>query len=436
MGTVMREKSFSQLFLGLNAALASAFVIYLFLSRQRQPAVETTTFPAPMTNKALSPILAAVAKSNAFKTNSLTAALTNASVATPAETNSVSNAIPPKPVFVQRQFNWQSVEADEYRTYLDSLRAVGCPEDKVRMIALADINELFDKKRVKDAVAHDIQWWRGEPELTIATSLQEKGRQLEDERRALIGRLLGQEVAEAQRSEAMLWNAVQLTGPVLGALPIPKHNEVQEICARSMERQQAAFWARANEGQPLNQVEMAKLREQTRSDLRKVLNDDGMEEFLLRYSHNANRLRQELRGMNPTPEEFRKIFRSVDTLEHQLQLAFGGPEALSETQRERYERQRDAAIKAAIPADRYQAYLFTKDPLYRQAQTMAQQYSAPADAIPAIYQLAKANEGRRQKIMRDTALTPQQKAEAINALNLEQQGAVQKIVSEMKQPNR
>ena len=430
--TGMRDKSLLQLFLVLNVAMAGAFVTYLFLSHQRQPDVVTTSFTASATNKAISSILTAVAQSNFFKTN-----VTAIPVATkvPATNNEVSvtasNVEPVKPVFVQRKFTWQDVETNEYRSYLDSLRAVGCPEDKVRSIALADINALFGAKRVKEAVTHDIQWWRGEPELALANALQEKGRQLEEERRALIARLLGPEAAEAERSETMLWNAVQLTGPVLGALPVDEHNEVQEICARSMERHQAAFWARANEGQPLNQVEMAKLRDQTRSDLRKVLNDEGMEEFLLRYSHNANRLRQALRGFDPTPEEFRKIFRGIDPIEHQIQMEYGGPEALSEAQRERYERQRDAGIRAALTPERYQAYLLTKDPLYRQAQMMAMQYGASSQAILPIYQMTKVNEAKRQKIMRDASLTPQQKTEALNTVNLEQQRSVQQIVSEM-----
>jgi hypothetical protein len=102
-----------------------------------------------------------------------------------------------------------------------------------------------------------------------------------------------------------------------------------------------------------------------------------MEEFLLRYSHNSEQLRTELSGLNPTPDEFRKVFRAIDPLDHQLQMEFGGPESLSQQQRERHERQRDAAIKEAFGPKRYQEYLATKDPAYRQAQLTARQYGAP-----------------------------------------------------------
>jgi len=178
---------------------------------------------------------------------------------------------------------------------------------------------------------------------------------------------------------------------------------------------------------------MAKLRENTRSELRKVLSPLEVEEFVLRYSHNAHQLRDELRGIDPTPEEFRKVFRATDPIDHQVQLEFGGGEGMSEKQRERYERERETALRESLGSERYQAYLLTKDPLYRQALLTAQQYGAPPKAIMPIYQMAKMSETRRQKIMQDANLTPQQKSEAINAVNLEQQRSVQQIVSQAAQ---
>jgi hypothetical protein len=427
----MRERNLLYLFLGLNVALAGAFMIYLFLSTNRQPEVVATSFvPAGKTN-----VDTPRPEARSPKPNQI-AGTTNKAAPSPtpvAQTNVIAAApAAPKPVFTAKKFNWQDVEADAYRAYIESLRGVGCPDDKIRTIVLADVNELFDKKRTREAVQHDMQWWRAEAlNAALVNVLQERGRALEEERTALIARLLGQEAADAEKSETLVWSSVQLSGPVLGSLPPKTHNEVQEICARSMERHQTYFWSRVNEGQPMNQVEMARLREQTRADLRKVLNDDQVEEFVLRYSHNAARLRDELRGFEPTPEEFRKIFRVTDPLEHQMQMEFGGIEAMSEKQRERFDRQRDEAIRDALTPQRYQAYSLTKDPLYRQAQMVALQYGAPPKAILPIYQMTKLNESKRQQIINDAKLTPQQKSEALNAMNIEQQQRIQRIVTEL-----
>jgi len=423
----MRERNLFHLFLGLNVALAGAFVAYLFLAHSGQPKVVSTSFPAgAKTNASTNAALAGVANAGDRKTNAPPAALRGTNE---IQTNALASVLParPKPAFTDKKFTWEQVESEEYPNYLASLRAVGCPEERVRNIALADINDLFAKKRVKAAVEHDTQWWRSESEYLMVNTLQEAGRVLEEERRRLVARLLGPEAAENEKSDALLWSSVPLTGPVLGSLPPDAHNAVQEICARSLERQQGA-WVRGNDGQPLNPVEMAKLREQTRSDLRRVLDGEQMEEFLLRYSYNAHQLHGELRGFDPSPDEFRKILRATDPIDHQLQLDYGSVEALSEKQRQRLISQRDAAVKEALTPERYALYLLTKDPLYRQAQFSAAQYGAPPKAILPIYEMNKSNDSKRKKIMSDAALTPQQRTEALNALYQEQMRSLQQIV--------
>jgi hypothetical protein len=120
----------------------------------------------------------------------------------------------------------------------------------------------------------------------------------------------------------------------------------------------------------------------------------------------------------------------IDPLDHPMQLEYGGVEAMSEKQRERYERQRDAAIKEVLSPERYLAYLLTKDPLYRQAQMYAMQYGAPSRAVRPIYEMTKTVESKRQKIINDASLTPQQKSEALQAVSVEQQQHIQRIISE------
>jgi len=414
----MRERSLLYLFLALNGLLAGAFAIYLFLSTHRQPKILAGSLPVT-TNK--------VGKT----TNSAPKPAVVATAPAPAPTNSSpAPVVAAAPTPSAKTFGWQDVESPDYLKYVANLRLVGCPDDKIQQIIIADINQLIDQKRLKEAVTHDMPWWKVEPnQYSLVNVMQEKGRALEEERRALIEKLLGSDVAENEKSESLLWN-VQLTGPVLGALAAKTHNTVQEICQRSVERHQAYQWSRFNEGQPINQVEMAKLREQTRSDLRQVLSPQEVEEFTLRYSHNAHQLRMELAGMDPTPDEFRKIFRAIDAADHQMQLEYGSVEAMSPKQRERHERQRDAAIKDSMPQQRYQAYLMTKDQLYRQAQMTAMQYGAPSKAVMPIYQMNKANEARRQQILTNATLSAQQKNEELNRVNMDQLRALQQIVNE------
>jgi len=414
----MRDKQLWQLFLALNVALGGCFVIYLVVSANSHPKVVATNFqPAPKpAAKPAVPNLGAPAVPS------------NAGTNVPATVAS-GVAVEPGPVLSRTNFNWENLESPGYSNYLSSLRTIGCPEDKIRYILLADINEMFARKRREEAKARDMQWWKAEPDIMIANVLQQRGRQFEEERRSMIERFLGTDALENEKSEAMLWSNVQLTGEVLGGLPPEVHSTVQEICARSIDRHNGAFWSRVNEGGGVNPVEMARLREATRTDLRRILNAEQLEEFLLRYSHNSHQLRNTLRGLDPTPEEFRKVFRAIDPIDHQVQIEYGGLEALSQQQRDRYERQRDAAIRDALGPTRFKEYTVTKDPLYRQAQEMARQYNAPPKVILPIYEMNKRNEERRQSIMTNATMTAQQKAQEIQLLNQDQAKAVQLLVT-------
>lgn len=433
----MRDRDLIRLFVVLNAALAACFVAYLVMSSGGgQPGFITTNFPValPRTSVVVRTVTTQLTPApESAATNATTG--TNVATSGAADTNAVPAPIPASLQFSERRITWEQLQSDEssgtntYRMYLESLRAIGCPEEKVRYIVLADINELFSRKRLKEAVALDMQWWRSEQEPRAAGTLQEKGRGLEDERRALIAKYLGESATESERGEGLLWGHIQLTGPVLGKLSPEVHNAVQEIAARSAERSQNAQWARFNDGQTPNAVETAKMREQTRADLRRVLDAQGLEEFLLRYSLNASGLREELRGLEATPDEFRKILRATDPLDHPMQLEFGNLDALSPQQRERHLAQREAAIREALGAERFKDYLVLKDPLYRQAQSTATQYGAASRIIMPIYRQLKNSEAQRQKVLNDTTLTREQKNDEITAINADQVRKVQQLIT-------
>lgn len=327
-------------------------------------------------------------------------------------------------------FDWRHVESPEYRRYIENLRAVGCPEDKVRQIVLADIHELFDRRRLQIAVEADPPWWREAPSPILTQTLAQKGRLLEDQRRSLIELLLGRDALEAEPARLPPWCHVPLTGAVLGALPADKHALVQEICGRALERYEALRLATAEPGQPPEPLQAARHREQTRAELRQVLSPEELEEFLLRYSQVAHNLRYELAALNPTEAEFRKVFRAVDPLEHPMQLEFGSLEAMSPEQRDRFQRQRQQAIREALGPDRFQQYLLAQDPAYQAAVAWARQRNAPPESVRPIYQLARAIQARRQQVLADPNLSPEQRDQALQAIDREQAESLQKILAE------
>ena len=334
-----------------------------------------------------------------------------------------------------RVFGWKEVQTDDYLKYLANLRAIGCPESQVRHVIIQDINDLFDQRRLQEAVSKDAQWWQ--PSVWYLGGLigPNVDSTLEEERRALYEKLLGGKWGEyVKLPEQTSSSVARLTGPVLGAMPTETFNTVQEVCNHSSDRYMAYVNSRMADGKPMDSTELAKLRNQTRSDLAKFLSPAEMEEFLLRNSHNAQMLRQELLGFNPTPEEFRKIFRAVDPIDHQLQVEYGGPESLSPKQREQYQRQRELAIQEALAPDRYTAFMQTKDPVYRIAQGEAQRYGLNSGSVSRLVEFYRSTRQQQELVMRNAALTPQQKSEQVQSLEMQrQQRAMQLLQEQVRQ---
>ena len=142
----MRERNLLYLFLALNVGLAGAFIAYLFLSNSRQPEIVPSSFPTLSKTNALTNVAAVTrARPEGSKTNVAVTAIAAADLK--AGVVPETNQIELKPVFTRKKFTWEQVESDEYVKYVNSLRAVGCPEEKIRYIILADINELCAKHR-------------------------------------------------------------------------------------------------------------------------------------------------------------------------------------------------------------------------------------------------------------------------------------------------
>src|SRR5690348_2993412 len=71
-------------------------------------------------------------------------------------------------VVVRRQFfSWQEVESPDYPTYIANLRNIGCPEQTIRDIIIADVNALYARRRALELVTPEQQWWRSEPDTNV-----------------------------------------------------------------------------------------------------------------------------------------------------------------------------------------------------------------------------------------------------------------------------
>jgi LysM repeat protein len=328
-------------------------------------------------------------------------------------------------IVLRRQFfSWQEVESADYPIYIANLRSIGCPEQTIRDIIIADVNALYSRKRATELVTPDQQWWRSEPDTNILQVANEKMRQLDDERKTLLTRLLGPnwESGDLVNLPRPSHPGVILDGPVLGTLSSDTKQTIQEINGRSEVRLQAYLDAQRQQGKSADPVELAKLRQQTRNELARALSPGQLEEYLLRYSQYANNLRSsfgQLRFFDPSSDEFRAVFRATDGLNQQLELLADSTDPNSIQARQSLEAQRENAIKTALGAKRYEEYQMLQDPLYRDAVAAADDAGTP-EAARTIYQIKLAAAATQEDINSDTNLTTDQKAIESKQLELDQ----------------
>jgi LysM repeat protein len=326
---------------------------------------------------------------------------------------------------VRRQFfSWRELESRDYPVYIANLRDIGCPEQTIRDIIIADVNTLYTQRRANEMVTAESQWWRSEPDPAVVRAAYEKAKSLEDERRSLLTRLLGPnwESGDLVNLPRPSHPGLLLDGPVLGALSAETKQSVEEVHQRSEDRMQAYLDAQIRAGKNPDPAELAKLRKQTRTDLARILTPPQVEEFLLRYSQNASDLRSQfsqLKYFNPSPDEFRGVFRATDELDQQILALGDGTDPNTLRQKRALEDQRENAIKQALGPKRYQEYQLFQDPLYQAAYAKAVEAGTP-DAVKAYYAIELAAAGQQEQINADPTLTDQQKAIETKRLELQQ----------------
>jgi hypothetical protein len=336
----------------------------------------------------------------------------------------VSNVVVRTNVIVRRQFfSWKEVESSDYPTYVANLRDIGCPEQTIRDIIIADVNGLYSRKRA-EFITPEQQWWRSEPDSEVAQAAAFRGRELEDERRSLLNRLLGTnwEAGDIVSLPRPSRPGIILDGGVLGALPAETKQAIQEVNLRSQDRLQDYLSSVQKQGGAPDPAELAKLRQETRTELERLMTPPQLEEYLLRYSQNANNLRAtfgQLQYFSPTPDEFRGVFRATDTFDQQLQLLASATDPNSLTQRKNLLDARENAIKNALGPQRYQEYHALQDPIYRDSVAQAAEAGTP-EAVKAIYEINLATEGELQRIATNASLSLAQKQVAIKQVELQQ----------------
>lgn len=208
------------------------------------------------------------------------------------------------------RLDWAGLESTDYVQYIRNLREVGCPEETIRDIIIADINKLYATRwRESQPVPEPWRYWRLRPKGEGKDTVTAQRRlELETERAALIQTLLGVEYkSEMSKYD---WKASARREDGLAFLSADKRLWIENWEKRGkLEMKQLSEQIKRS-GAP-KESRAALLRElETRqqSELLGALLPAEIKEYHIRRSSLSDQLRKYLDPVEPTETEFRQMF--------------------------------------------------------------------------------------------------------------------------------
>ena len=315
---------------------------------------------------------------------------------------------------VTNDFRWGTVESDDYRQYIANLREIGCPEETVRDIIIADVNKLYAGRiAALYPSPRDFKWWQTDDRArrTEQRDLDRKRRDLNDEKRALVKELLGvnldTEMARWEgRPDEDAWR--------LGFLSPEKQQAVQALQEKFRDMERAAMnELRESGGGPEARAKMLALRAQREAELAQVLGPKDFQEYQLRNSGTARNMRDSLGSFAPSEDEFQKIFELRKNYDDQFGFARGGGDEAAREQRRLAQQQLDEQLRATLGETRWQEYQLAQDDRYREIYEFTKNQNLPKETAKSVYDIRQTAEQERQQLLNNQNLSQEDRAAAL-----------------------
>ncbi|MBA4147625.1 MAG: hypothetical protein H0X66_05880 [Verrucomicrobia bacterium] len=327
----------------------------------------------------------------------------------------------------ETQFDWRAVESVDYKEYIANLRSVGCPEETIRDIIVADVNKMFESRRKALGGGKSEFWKTGNMfAAMVDEEAVKKKQELTKEKKALIKELLGIEVDEPVDIAAM---SNPLT-TMLDFLPEDKQAKISEMMQSFQAKAMKSF---GSGGAPDAEdfKAMQKVQKEFDVELAKVLSPQEYEDYQLRLSQTSMMMRMQLGSFDPNEQEFRDIFKIRKSFDDEYGLY--GMAALSKEERDQKaaaEKAMKEQVKALLGDARYEDYTRAQDYKYQSIVKLADRNGLGRETANQVYDMDKLSQEEIRKLREDSALDKARRDELIKAIKDETQISIRNVLGE------
>ena len=328
--------------------------------------------------------------------------------ATPAENVIERRTIESKPALVVTQskaFHWGQVESSDFRQYMANLRSIGCPEETIRDVVIAEINKLYAPKfAALMSQAQHYDYWKPSSKKA-REGLAKQMDALRVEKRELIKTLLGIDSDPHEQWANITVDQLVEQGR-FAFLSAEKQKQVRDILAKYDLAQD---------------VDPKKMREKRREELAQVLSPEELYEFDLRDSNAADSLRGRFGDANLTEAEFKKLFDLRKAYEDAVGASadYSDPDKM----RKRSEARKvlEEAYKNALGDQRMEEIARQNDPGWRSLTQIGQQYNLDQQTLDRAYAMQQAAGQQIAQLFSDQNLPREDRRKAMDAITAELQ---------------
>lgn len=325
-----------------------------------------------------------------------------------------------------QQFNWNTVESEDYKKYIANLRAIGCPEETIRDIIVADVNKLFASRKHERQAArtNKFAYWKAGGFFTsLADPARIENSQAEArEKRALFQILLGS-VPEEKSDLLAAFNPFE---SMLDFLPAGKQTVVTELYQKYQAKMLQGLSGGTPDAEDLRQ--MAKTQKEMEAELGKVLTPQELEDYQLRMSQTAMVMRMQLASFDPNEPEFRAIFKAKKAFDDEFGLM--GLSAMDAAEKEKLkaaQQQMNDALRKTLGETRYAEYERAQDYNYQTIYRVAERNGLGGEAAGKVYEIKKVAEDQARLVRSDRTLNQEQRTAALRDIRVETESAIHTV---------
>lgn len=343
----------------------------------------------------------------------------------PAPAPSAASAAPvaapvvKKVVVVTNAFHWAQLESEDYKTYVARLRSIGCPDQTVRDIIIADLDKLLaPEMAAAQGRRKDLKYWQPEEEEMLndfdPREVFRKQLEIDRRKREIIRELVSADLLRERMKTSGVEDYYERR---LGFLPDERRTQVREVMEKFDEAEHRIRNKDGLDPAPLTGLDESKLRlirQQRDQEVTALLSPEEKRQYDLWLSPTANEVRHGLYGMNASEQEFRAVYEERKAFEDEWGQR--DPDLLDAATRRRMEEARDdmeGRIEQSLGPERYAQYERGMDDDFHVLSALATRFRLPREKAVEVYGYKVVANGYRDQVRANPDLTAEQRAAAL-----------------------